>query len=150
MLRAIAVNPEMVMGMATGAAAAACGLVFALKDRLFASGLKEDVITFAGTMNIVGALGKATFYLTDDGTMNGNSVFPTAVFKPTARFWIDDDTIYSFSGYTLSGDRKTLEITVKKQNKISAGLLGIGVEVLIPTMTPAPAATPVNLVIRGN
>jgi len=68
--------------------------------------------------------GSATFYLTDNGLAGGNAVFPNAVFKETANFWIDNATTqFQFGNFTVSPDRKTLTVTVNQIGSVLLGLL---------------------------
>ena len=58
--------------------------------------------------------GVASFNLTDDGTPTGNAVF-SDVFEDSAHFLIDDaNDLYNFSGITVSGDKKTLSVVVRR------------------------------------
>lgn len=124
--------------------------LIAVKDKLFNGvSIVPNPITFTGAAT-TNASGIATFYLTDDGTAAGNAIFPNSVIKSFMRAWVDDETVnYTFGSYTVSGDRKTLTIKATKPQKVSASLLGVGVEVLVPLMTPAVGVV-VNMVIRGN
>jgi len=66
--------------------------------------------------------GTVTFYLTDDGTSGGTAIF-TNIYKDSAKFWVDDALIqYQFGNYTVSGDNKSITVTI---NKLGTVLLGI-------------------------
>lgn len=44
--------------------------------------------------------------------------------KSTANFWVDDPAVqYQFGGYALSGDKKTLTVTVNKLTSVVLGVL---------------------------
>lgn len=96
-----------------------------------------NVQEFAGSAVV--SNGQAIFYLTDDGTANGNALF-TEIFKETANFWTDSAIAqFQYGNYTLSGNKKTLTIDVNR--------IGINIGVLI--FTAAANGTTVYMRIKG-
>lgn len=94
---------------------------------------------YCGSTTVSG--GSAVFQLTTDGTSGGTAIFPNAVFKESANFWVDNASLqYQFGGYTLTNSNRTLTITV---NQLGSVLLGI-----IQFVTAANGVT-VHLRIRG-
>ncbi len=91
--------------------------------------------------------GTATFYLTDNCQSNGASLCPTAVYKKTANFWVDDNSAAqpSFGSYSISGDRKTMTINAKRPQTDTL----LGIVILRSTMANI-AATEVNMRVICN
>lgn len=100
--------------------------------------------------------GVAVFNLTHNGLSGGNAVFPAAVFKESAKFWVDDaNNAYVFGGYTLASDRKTLTVTVNRLATTNANglinLLGSLVSFVTGIVfTSAANGTVVHLSVLGN
>lgn len=96
-----------------------------------------------GTFDYISSIdtfgGVAAFNLTDDGTPTGNAVF-SEVFADSACFLIDDNNdVWSWSGITVSVDKKTLSVTVRRL-ALSLGLL---------VWNNAPDGTVVKLTVKG-
>lgn len=108
--------------------------------------------TWTGTATTSG--GTATFYLTDDGTGSGAAIFSTVV-KSSANFWIESTTSqYQFGNYTLSGDKKTLTVSVTylsaSTGNVLLNLLGAVTSVLTGlTYSAVPNGVTVHMSIRG-
>ncbi|MGE3624570.1 MAG: hypothetical protein AB7H77_11970 [Bdellovibrionales bacterium] len=142
---------------ATAAAATATSLSGTAQDALAAANNKSSLYVDGVLKNSAreitvsaltsGTTGTATFALTDG---SNNALCPNAVFKKTANFWVDDNSLASpsFGGYSVSGDRKTLQITVKRPSGTFISLLNL---TLLGSGTSAvPANTEVNLRIMCN
>lgn len=67
--------------------------------------------------------GSVTVNLTDDNTSSGTALFAN-VYKESMNWWIEDATSsYQLGSYTLSGNKKTLTLTVNKLGSIVLGLI---------------------------
>lgn len=87
-----------------------------------------------------------TFNLTEDNTPTGEALF-TSVAKASMRVWIDDEEISMQVGdYTVSGNNKTLTITVQRPDTSTL----LGVVVLRSELANLPNGTTVYLSIEGN
>lgn len=92
---------------------------------------------YTNTVN-TNASGIATFTITNTGISSGSAIFTNVYFSKAE---ISDNTANYNYLYTLSGDKKTMTITV---TKVTAAILGI------LQFNSAPANTPVQLLINGN
>ena len=104
----------------------------------YVSGVKKyHTFDFLSSASV--SSGVAAFNLTDDGTSSGNAVF-SEVFSDSPRFLIDDNNdVWSYSGVTVSGDKKTLFVTVRR--------LALSLGVLV--WNNAPDGTVVQLTVKG-
>lgn len=78
----------------------------------------------------VSTSGQFTFYLTSDGTSTGTAIFTSSVIIGTANLVILDPAggSYREGSYTLSADKKSLTVAVKKES--FAGVTVVGISVL--------------------
>lgn len=104
------------------------------------STMKSGVKAVTKSVNV--ASGVATFYLTDTGLLTGAAIF-TDVFMESINLSISDAAAAYQMAYSLSGDKKTLTVTVNKltTSNILTGILG---------QAAAPNGTVVRLLIFGN
>lgn len=91
--------------------------------------------------------GQVVLYLTDTGLAGGNALF-TNVYPEFFNFFVNDSTTSWLPSYGLSGDKKTLTITVNKPGQAYLSLLGFNI--LTAATTTAPNGTVVNVVIWGD
>jgi len=90
--------------------------------RVWVNGVRKSQVKEYLASAVVSS-GTAIFYLTDDGTAEGNAIF-TNIYKESASFWIDDPTVqYQFGEYTLAADKKTLTLTVNKLGTVLVGII---------------------------
>lgn len=108
--------------------------------RIYRSGtLKTSPKMYTGTAIV--ASGAITFYITSNGISTGSAVFSN-VYKESLNWWLDDaNNQYQVGGYTLSGDKKSITLTV---NRLGSVLIGI-----IQLITAANGAT-LNLSVWGD
>lgn len=79
---------------------------------------------YVGHVNIAGGSGVATFYLTSDGTSTGSAKF-SDVDLDSIQIRCVAGTVYQEPTTSLSGDKKTLTVTMNKVTGVT--LLGISV-----------------------
>jgi hypothetical protein len=90
---------------------------------------------YTGTASV--SAGIAQYYLTVDGSAPSDSIFTNVNYMKAEVN--DADNNYSYT-YSLSGDKRTLTVTVKVASVV-AGVL---------TFTAAPNSTPVSVFVKGN
>lgn len=91
-------------------------------SRLYRNGvltISPKIVIGSGTV----ANGSVTFYLTDDGTANGNAVFKTVYMESLNLIIYSTTTQYQFSAPTVSADKKTLTITVGQLGTVILGII---------------------------
>lgn len=69
--------------------------------------------------------GEVTFYLTDDGTANGNPVFSNVYADSVTISPYGASAIYQISGIVVSNDKKSITATVNQVNSVVLGLVQI-------------------------
>lgn len=69
--------------------------------------------------------GGVTFYLTDDGTANGNPVFSNVYADSVTISPYGASAIYQISGIVVSNDKKSITATVNQVNSVVLGLVQI-------------------------
>lgn len=116
-----------------------------LKASVYASGSVVNnarLVVAQGTVSGTGGL--APVYLTDTGTAGGNALFGTGVLsvQPVVN---DASTVYPIA-WTLSGDRKTLTVTLNKAATPLLSLLGINI---LAAPTASPSGTLAQVLVTG-
>lgn len=109
--------------------------------------LPRDYTTSSTVQN-----GVATFYLTDDGTANGNAVY-SEVFLGTVDCKVRDaGALYQQGLPTLSTDKKTLTVPINRMQIGTSAVTVLNISVLgsiTQSMVPAVNGTPVDLMVEG-
>jgi hypothetical protein len=78
---------------------------------------------FTATTN---SSGVATIYLTSDGTSAGTVAFPTKVYNPSVSpLAVGTTSNYQIASVVVSGDRKTLTVTVNQLGSVVLGLVNV-------------------------
>lgn len=90
--------------------------------------------------------GSCVMYLTDDGTANGNALFPNAISFVEVD-WNDTTAVYGKNA-TWSPDRKTLTIQVTKQTFTGISILSQAVLGAV-SMQTAPDNTSLTVKVHG-
>jgi len=96
-------------------------------------------------------LGQFVFYLTSDGTASGTALFTSSVIIGTANLVILDPAggNYKEGSYTLSADKKSLTVTVKKESFAGLTIL-TNINVLGSNSWPSiPAGVTGHISIKG-
>lgn len=75
------------------------------------STLKTSAKFIAKTATVAGGAGHALFYLTDNGASNGVALC-TNVWEETLRFELNSTTFFYRPAWTISGDKKTLDVSL--------------------------------------
>lgn len=101
----------------------------------------DNPILYTGSAT-TNAQGQAVFYLTDDGTANGNALYKNVTMSVAAAN--EANGAYGYT-YALSADRKTLTVTVMRTGN-AVTLLGISVLGALVAAT----GTPVRVITTGN
>lgn len=108
--------------------------------RIWVNGVQKTGVKGCYTSATVSS-GTVIFNLTTDGTTNGAAIFNN-VYQASMNWWVNDATVqYQVGGYTISGNKKQLTLTM---NKLGTVLLGI-----IQTVAAANGVT-VYLSIYGD
>lgn len=85
---------------------------------------KEGVKQYASTATV--SNGKIIFYLTDDGTAQGNPVFANNVFLESLNvFYKDAANVYMSSVDSVSVDRKSLTLNIQKVGTVVLGIVQV-------------------------
>lgn len=100
-------------------------------------------ITFSGTISS----GQKVFYLTDDGTVNGNALCLNGIRHTTVN--VNDPANTFGLGWTITNSDKTLTITVKSRTFATVSLLGVQV-VVSTSLVNAADGTAVSASIDCN
>lgn len=90
------------------------------KVRVF-NNTTEQFTSFRISANTTVTAGVATFNIADG---SGNAIIATGIWKETMNIWIEDGAnLYNFSNVTLSVDKKTITVTVKRITFSSSNVL---------------------------
>lgn len=108
-----------------------------LKAASFNNGSPAAFKTYTASANI--SSGTAVVYLTDTGLIGGSAVFKNSVYSVLPI--VNDATTNYMIGWSLSGYRRTLTVTVNKSTGFLAGLI---------TYTSAANGVNVTLLVTGN
>jgi len=110
----------------------------------------KPIKEYSNDTAVLSTLGKFRFYLTSNGLSTGSPVFSSSVIIGTANLVILDTLggSYRETSYTLSADKKYIDVAVKKQTTPLASLLGINVA-LDPVWADVPAGVSGYLSIKG-
>ena len=110
----------------------------------------KPIKEYASDAAVLSTSGKFRFYLTDNGLSSGNALFTTGIIIATANLVILDPTgnNYKEVSYTLSGDRKYVDVAVNMQSYPLVSLLGANVS-LAPLWVPIVANVTGYLSIKG-
>jgi hypothetical protein len=97
---------------------------------------------YTGSKTVSG--GVAVFYMTDNGAANGNALFSAITsVQPVVN---DSTTVYACS-WVISGDLKTLTLTVNKSATPLLSLLGLNI---LAQPTAAPNGTVAQVLVVGS
>lgn len=139
-------NPDMSVnrhnkGISEHAAYTADSAVYALAQRkAWVSGvLKPDSFVYYSKAST--ASGIVTFYLTNDGTSSGTAVFNNIYADTITVTPYGSSAVYQVSSPVISGDKKSISITVNQVTSVVLGLIQI---------TSAANSIPCNLLVLGD
>lgn len=115
---------------------------------------KFDAFVTVMSAAIAGGAGLVTFHPTDDGTGSGNALYSEIEVDSINAYIFDNAALYAIGSPTVSGDKKTITMTVNKLGASSANallnLLGGVVSVLNGlTLTAAPNGVTVKCAVTG-
>lgn len=90
--------------------------------RYYKAGVKKPNVWMYDTTATVSG-GTAVFYLTTDGTADGDPVFTNIYTESVNLFVFDLLNQYQFGSLTVSVDKKTLTVSINRLGTIIAGLI---------------------------
>ena len=100
-------------------------LLTASRNTTYLNGTKKNTKTYLTSATV--SSGVATFYLTDNNTSWGNAIFSNVYIQSIRPWYNDKTTLYAEGDYALSGDKKTLTLSVNKLSFTGTTILGINV-----------------------
>jgi len=109
------VNPQDAMTMNT-ANTTATGI-----PRYYKSGVKKTSVWMYDTSGTV-SNGTVVFYLTDDGTVNGNAIF-TNIYSESIQIFAPSATDSFVMSFAIAGNKKSITVTVNRLGTVIAGLI---------------------------
>lgn len=92
--------------------------------RIWVSGVHKITVKEADLSAVVSG-GLAVFYLTDDGTSGGNVIFNNVYLQSINLLAASASNSFMYSNLTLSGDNKSLTVTVNQLGTILLGIIQI-------------------------
>lgn len=89
-------------------------------------GITQRLGAFPIFKSATASSGVAIFYLTNDGTSTGTSLFPNGIIDESVNLFVSDSTASFQMSYAMSNSNKTLTVTVNKLTtaNILTGILG--------------------------
>lgn len=90
--------------------------------RVWATGVNKATVKYICTSAVVSG-GNAVFYLTDNNGSTGSAVFTNVYLESTNLYVSSSTDMYNYSGLTVSGDKKTLTVTVNRLGTVLVGII---------------------------